>query len=70
MTKKKTLPMAVKKDESKAEIQLFLNSFNFYFYMAKNIKMQRSNAITQSIIFSYVILKAHLAFAMDPYSKL
>lgn len=46
MTKKKTLLMAMKKDESKAEIQLFLNSFKFYFYMAKNIKMQRSNAIT------------------------
>lgn len=30
--------MAVKTYVSKAEIQLFLNSFSFYIYMAKNIK--------------------------------
>lgn len=35
---RKTLAMAVKTYASKAEIQLFANSFSFYFYMAKNIK--------------------------------
>lgn len=62
---KNSLAVTVKTYLSKAEIQLFLNSYSFYFYTARNTKDLMQS--TERIVFSHVILKAQLHFAfMQP----